>query len=430
MLSLYEPNNLVRSCLENVIPDTYWVRAELSEVRVSRGHCYLEFVQKSERGDGLLAKARGQVWANRWNIVRPYFERTTGRPLSPGMQVLVCVGVTFHELYGYSLNVVDIDPTFTLGDIARRRQDILKQLEQEGVLTMNKELPLPRLLQRVAVISSASAAGYGDFCNQLNGNQYGFGFSVSLFSAVMQGDRAESSIISALDSIAIRAKDFDVVVIIRGGGATSDLNCFDSYMLAMNIANFPLPIITGIGHERDDTVIDMVSHTRVKTPTAAAELLIGVVLDSAAHLQQLGVRFADRIRVLMEEEKRRMTLLSQKIPSLFSILKIKQENLMDQLLTKALVAARKNIADEKYSQNRFEERLSVSAKNYMTAQKHRLELLERSVDVADPVHVLQRGYSLTICNGHVVKSVGELNPGDKLTTRFADGKIESTVTEV
>lgn len=430
-VTLSELNSLVRRVLEIEMPETYWVKAEISTMQVAyNGHCYMELVQKDSTGGNFVAKARANVWKSTFQPLRTRFEMETGQKLSAGLNVLLEVSVSFHEQYGYALVVHNIDPTYTMGDMARRRKEILARLEADGVLDLNKELKIPMLPQRIAVISSATAAGYGDFCNQLNGNQYGFSFSVTLFSAVMQGDRAEQSIISALDSIAIRAKDFDVVVIIRGGGATSDLNCFDSYLLAMNIANFPLPVITGIGHERDDTVIDMVSHTRVKTPTAAAELLIGVVLDTASNLQQLGVRFADRIRSIMEEEKRRMTVLSQKIPSLFSILKIKQENLMDQLLIKALVAARKNIADEKYNQNRFEERLSVSAKNYMTAQKHRLELLERSVDVADPVHVLQRGYSLTICNGHVVKSVGELNPGDKLTTRFADGKIESTVTEV
>lgn len=430
-VSLLELNNIVRRLLEIEMPETYWVKAEISTMQVAyNGHCYMELVQKDSTGGNFVAKARANVWKSTFQPLRTRFEMETGQKLSAGLNVLLEVSVSFHEQYGYALVVHNIDPTYTMGDMARRRREILARLQADGVLELNKELKIPALPQRIAVISSATAAGYGDFCNQLNENQYGFKFSVTLFSAVMQGDRAEQSVISALDSIARRISDFDVVVIIRGGGATSDLNCFDSYMLAMNIANFPLPVITGIGHERDDTVIDVVAHTRVKTPTAAAELLIGVVLESAATLQQLGVRLAERVRGVMEDEKRRMTVLSQKIPSLFSILKIKQENLMDQLLIKALVVARKNIADEKYSQNRFEERLSVSVKNYMTAQKHRLELLERSVDVADPVHVLQRGYSLTICNGHVVKSVGELNPGDKLTTRFADGKIESTVTEV
>ena len=430
-VSLLELNNIVRRLLEIEMSDTYWVKAEISTMQVAyNGHCYMELVQKDDKGGNFVAKARANVWKSTFQPLRTRFEMETGQKLSAGLNVLLEVSVSFHEQYGYALVVHDIDPTYTMGDMARRRREILARLQADGVLELNKELKIPMLPQRIAVISSATAAGYGDFCNQLNENQYGFKFSVTLFSAVMQGDRAEQSVISALDSIARRISDFDVVVIIRGGGATSDLNCFDSYMLAMNIANFPLPVITGIGHERDDTVIDVVAHTRVKTPTAAAELLIGVLLDSAATLQQLGVRLAERVRGVMEDEKRRMTVLSQKIPSLFSILKIKQENLMDQLLIKALAAARKNITDAKYEQNRFEERLATAARNYMVVQKHRLELLERSIDVADPVHLLQRGYSLTLCNGHVVKSVGELNPGDKLTTRFADGKIESTVTEV
>ncbi len=430
-VSLLELNNIVRRLLEIEMPETYWVKAEISTMQVAyNGHCYMELVQKDSTGGNFVAKARANVWKSTFQPLRTRFEIETGQKLSAGLNVLLEVSVSFHEQYGYALVVHDIDPTYTMGDMARRRKEILARLEADGVLELNKELKIPMLPQRIAVISSATAAGYGDFCNQLNENQCGFKFSVTLFSAVMQGDRAEQSVISALDSIARRISDFDVVVIIRGGGATSDLNCFDSYMLAMNIANFPLPVITGIGHERDDTVIDVVAHTRVKTPTAAAELLIGVVLETAAHLQQLGVSFADRIRVLMEEEKRRMTVLSQKIPSLFSILKIKQENLMDQLLIKALAAARKNITDAKYEQNRFEERLATAARNYMVVQMHRLELLERSIDVADPVHLLQRGYSLTLCNGHVVKSVAQLKQGDRLTIRFADGTVDSTITEV
>ena len=430
-VSLLELNNIVRRLLEIEMSDTYWVKAEISTMQVAyNGHCYMELVQKDDKGGNFVAKARANVWKSTFQPLRTRFEIETGQKLSAGLNVLLEVSVSFHEQYGYALVVHDIDPTYTMGDMARRRREILARLQADGVLELNKELKIPMLPQRIAVISSATAAGYGDFCNQLNENQYGFKFSVTLFSAVMQGDRAEQSVISALDSIARRISDFDVVVIIRGGGATSDLNCFDSYMLAMNIANFPLPVITGIGHERDDTVIDVVAHTRVKTPTAAAELLIGVVLESAATLQQLGVRLAERVRGVMEDEKRRMTVLSQKIPSLFSILKIKQENLMDQLLIKALAAARKNITDAKYEQNRFEERLATAARNYMVVQKHRLELLERSIDVADPVHLLQRGYSLTLCNGHVVKSVALLKQGDRLTTRFADGTVDSTITEV
>ena len=269
-LTLYELNGLVRQTLELTLDEAYWVQAEVSELRVNR-HCYMELVQKEARGNGIMAKARAQVWANRWAFLKPMFENTTGQRLAAGMQVLVQVEVTFHELYGYSLNIIDIDPTYTLGDIARRRQEILQQLHREGIDQMNKELPLPRLMQRIAVISSASAAGYGDFCNQLTNNKRGLAFKTELFPAIMQGNDVESSIIKALNRIAERMDEWDVVVIIRGGGATSDLQGFDSLLLAENVAQFPLPIITGIGHERDDTVIDLASAPQRNHPSETAD---------------------------------------------------------------------------------------------------------------------------------------------------------------
>ena len=288
-LSLYDLNTLVRRSLEQCLPDEYWVQAELSEVRVhpATGHCYVEFVQKDPRSNNLVAKARGVIWSNVFHLLRPYFEESTGQMFTAGIKVLVQVTVSFHELYGYSLTVQDIDPTYTLGDMARRRREILAQLKADGVLTLNKELPMPVLPQRIAVISSASAAGYGDFCHQLEHNPRGYYFRVELFPSIMQGERTESSLLAALDRINQRLEYFDVVVIIRGGGATSDLSCFDTYLLAAACAQFPLPIITGIGHERDDTVLDTVAHTRVKTPTAAAECLIARMDEAAARLQPL-----------------------------------------------------------------------------------------------------------------------------------------------
>ena len=273
-ITLYELNELVKETLELGMPDTYWVQAELSEVRVNNGHCYVEFVQKDRRGSGLVAKARGNIWRNVFAILKPTFEQSTGQLFTAGIKVLVEVSISFHELYGYSLNVIDIDPSYTLGDMARKRQEILRQLQEEGVLELNKELDMPMLPRRIAVISSPTAAGYGDFSNQLMNNQGGFYFYTELFPAIMQGDGVEQSILQALDIIYSREDEFDVVVIIRGGGATSDLTGFDTYPLAAAVAQFPLPVITGIGHERDDTVLDMVSHTRVKTPTAAAEFLL------------------------------------------------------------------------------------------------------------------------------------------------------------
>lgn len=296
-LSLHELNGLVKRSVRTCLPDTYWVQAELSDVRSNySGHCYLEFVQKDASGNNLIAKARGTIWSNIFKMLKPYFEQETGQAFTSGIKVLVEVSVEFHELYGYSLTVLDIDPTYTVGDMERKRREILRQLEEEGVIDLNKELEMPMLPQRVAVISSATAAGYGDFCNQLVNNPRGYGFHTELFPAIMQGERVEETVIAALNAIYERMEAFDVVVIIRGGGATSDLSGFDTYELAANCAQFPLPIITGIGHERDDTVLDKVAHTRVKTPTAAAEYLIARMDKCADALDEMSARLTESVR--------------------------------------------------------------------------------------------------------------------------------------
>lgn len=319
-LSLYDLNALVRRSLEQCLPDEYWVQAELSDVRTnSTGHCYLEFIQKDSRSNNLIAKARGTIWANVYRLLKPYFEESTGQAFVSGIKVLVQVTVSFHELYGYSLTVQDIDPTYTLGDMARRRREILKQLEEEGVLTLNKELEMPVLPQRIAVVSSPTAAGYGDFCHQLKNNSRGFFFHTELFPALMQGDRVEESVLSALDAILNRQEDFDAVVIIRGGGATSDLSGFDTYLLAAACAQFPLPIITGIGHERDDTVLDSVAHTRVKTPTAAAEYLINCMDLVADELEVLISQLHESVRSRLTEEHRKLISYRNRIPDRKSV---------------------------------------------------------------------------------------------------------------
>ena len=313
-LSLYELNRLIRITLREGMPDTYWVQAELSEVRVAyNGHCYIELVQKAERGNTLLAKARGTIWANIYKMLKPYFENETGQAFTAGIKVLLQVSVEFHEQYGMSLTGHDIDPTYTLGDMARRRREILMQLEDEGVLTLNKELPMPVLPQRVAVISAASAAGYGDFCDQLVGNPYGFVFYPKLFPAVMQGDMAARSVVQSLGAIAEQAEEWDVVVIIRGGGASTDLSCFDDYNLASHCAQFLLPIVAGIGHTRDVSVVDMVVHTSVKTPTAAAEWLIERVAVQVDRVGELVLRLQRAVRGAVNGEKNRLSYYQQRL---------------------------------------------------------------------------------------------------------------------
>ncbi len=426
-LTLYELNNLVRSCIEQLLPETYWVKAELSEVRTSRGHCYLELVQKSQRGDSLIAKSRAQIWAGTWAMIQPYFERTTGQRLSAGMQVLLCVEATFHELYGYSLNVTDIDPTFTLGDIARRRQEILRQLERDGVLTMNKELPMPRLLQRIAVISSATAAGYGDFSRQLEDNRRRLHFHTRLFPAIMQGDGVERSIISALNEIAQNLDDWDAVVIIRGGGSTSDLSGFDTLALAENVAQFPLPIITGIGHERDDTVLDLISHTRVKTPTAAAEFLIQHQSQELDTVESLAERIVAATQRTLHDERIRQQHITAKLPSLFSIFRLREENRIQRLTSDTSAAIQRRITAQRHSLQITEQRLTSALTSSLVAATHRIQRIEDTLRTSNPAHILRLGYSITRIGGKAVTDATQLQSGDRITTTLHNGEVESVV---
>ena len=406
--SLLELNNRVKGVILNAFPETCWVRAEMSDVRTNAasGHCYLEFIEKNAITGQLVAKARGSIWAKTFRMLKPYFEMETGQIFASGLKVLVKVSIEFHELYGYSLTVLDIDPAYTLGDMIRKRMEIIRQLKEEGVFTLNKELPLPTLPKRIAVITSPTAAGYEDFLNQLANNKAGYPFYPKLFPALMQGERTEESVIAALDRVYRHADCFDVVVIIRGGGATSDLNSFDSYLLAANCAQFPLPIITGIGHERDDTVLDSVAHTRVKTPTAAAEFLIGCMNDAAEELEMLAGRLYGGIRELLAQEHRKLVSYRNRIPS----------------------AAYRYISDAKFALLTVRKDIVQAATSSLSRHHHRLELLQQRLTDVSPEKQLARGYSITLKNGRIVKNVSSLNEGDEITTRLYQGELISTVT--
>lgn len=425
-LTLFEINSLVRQTLELTLDDEYWVQAEIAELRVNR-HCYMELVQKEVQGGGIVAKARAQVWANRWAIIKPMFEQMTGQTLAAGMQVMLKVEVTFHEQYGYSLNVTDLDPTYTLGDIARHRQEILRQLAEEGIETMNKELPLPRLLQRIAVISSASAAGYGDFCNQLKDNQRGLAFETELFQAVMQGNEVENSVVAALNRIAERVDEWDVVVIIRGGGATSDLQGFDSLLLAENVAQFPLPIITGIGHERDDTVIDLIAHTRVKTPTAAAEFLIHHQEEELDALEDLSARLAEQVSQVLYDETTRLKLVANKIPLLFSTVKAREEMRLHRLSASLANSSVQYVEQAKGGVGMLEKQLVLYTSSLMQGERKRIELMENKLQSAHPDRILRLGFSITRIGGKAVKDANEVKAGDEIETTLASGTIRSIV---
>ena len=407
--SLFELNRMVRESIELSMPDEYWVEAELSECRESRGHCYMELIQKDELSATPVAKASAKCWANKWLAIRPYFERTTGQQLHAGMKVLLKVYPQFHEAYGFSWIVSDIDPTYTLGDMARKRQEIIQKLKAEGVFDLQKELQLPMFCQRIAVISSQTAAGYGDFCNQLADNPYGFQFETQLFPAIMQGEGVEQSIINALESIYNYQStvncQFDCVVIIRGGGATSDMSGFDTLALAENVANFPIPIITGIGHDRDESILDMVSHTRVKTPTAAAAFLIShlkEVLDIIDGSQELITRYAQQKLSILNSQ---FSIISESIPRLFSLVKTRQEAKIDSLWIK----------------------IPMLLERKLTGDTHRLQLIEERLKALDPTLLLARGYSITMHNGRAVHDASQLPPGAEIETRLAKGKITSVV---
>lgn len=426
-LSLFELNALVRKSVKLCLPDEYWVQAELSDVRTNySGHCYLEFVQKDPRGNALVAKARGMIWSNIYSMLKPYFERETGQAFTSGIKVLVKVTVDFHELYGYSLTVIDIDPAYTLGDMARRRKEIIRRLEEEGVLTLNKELEMPLLPQRVAVISSATAAGYGDFCNQLLNNADGLVFYPHLFAAVMQGDKVEASVIAALNAIYKEVDRWDVVVIIRGGGATSDLSGFDTYDLAANCAQFPLPIITGIGHERDDTVIDMVSHTRVKTPTAAAEFLINRMRETASDLERYITYFHQTIPERIAHSKERLEQWVARIPSRVQMRLQHERFRQERMAVRMNTAWQTRLLREEY-RLRLEQRLATAIDARLQRECHRLQLAQSQIEAASPELLLKRGYSLTLKDGKAVTDVSVLHPGDVLTTRVAKGEFKSKV---
>ena len=403
--TLRQLNLQVREAIEDALPDEYWVEAELSECRENSGHCYMELIEKDERNNTPVARASAKCWRQTWQMAKPYFERTTGQPLRAGMKVLLKVYAQFHEAYGFSWIVSDIDPTFTLGDMARKRQEIIQQLKEEGVFDLQRELSIPTFAKRIAVISAANAAGYGDFCRQLEENEYGFRFEVTLFPAIMQGEQVEQSVINALNSIYERIHDYDVVCILRGGGATADLSGFDTLALAENVAQFPLPIMTGIGHERDESILDMVSNTKVKTPTAAAAMLIDNLLRVLERLDDAGLRISNAVNQRINSQKIRIASMTSLIPTL----------------------ALRMVGDQRHRIETIGSRLPIAIERRLTTQRHLLESLSLKLEGFDPQLLLSRGYSITLHNGRAVRDPQQLKSGDEIETRLEKGNIKSIV---
>ena len=407
-LSLFELNSMVRSFVEGSAEDSYWVHGELLEGRAGYGgHFYGELVEKNELTGAIVAKARITIWARVYNMLALRFQTETGQSLRAGIKVLLKVKLSFSELYGYALNVIDIDGSYTLGDQAHRRQEILRRLEEDGIINDNKTLTLPTLLKRIAVVSSATAAGYGDFCRQLLENEWGLAFRVQLFPAVMQGQHVPESISAALMQIADEADQWDAVVVIRGGGATSDLSDYDSYPLATCVAQHPLPIIIGVGHDRDETVLDHVAHTSVKTPTAAAAFILEHQLEQLSLLHDLQQRIPLAASSKMQREEQRLALLRQRLPSMVA-LRLQREH---QRLERSSLL------------------LPISATRVVTQEKHRLELLSQRLESLNPELLLKRGYTITLLDGKIVTHASQLAPGQSIVTRLQDGDVTSIITQ-
>lgn len=471
-LTLSELNEQIKGALLNAFPGAVWVVAEVSELKENRsGHCYLELVEKE--GDNIVARSRATIWSYTYRMLKPYFETTTGQFFSQGIKVLVQATVEYHPAFGLSLNIKDIDPTYTVGDMALQRKEIIDRLQKEGVFDMNRELELPLVPQKIAVISSATAAGYQDFMDQLENNEFGFKFYTHLFEAYMQGAEAVHSIIQALELIFQDEDFFDAVVIIRGGGATADLSSFDNYELAINITQFPLPVITGIGHEKDDTIIDLVAHTRLKTPTAVAEFLINGMERFYSHLLEIENGVVNYARDVLETQQNKLERMVEGLSySVSGFIQQKQKSITragNQLQRSVSNYSYKKQDELSHIKHQIGTELSVwfvETKNHINRQrrvlkrvtgeavlkKHgelqhvqdllisetqrqlfkeheRLKLNENTIRLLNPENVLKRGFTLTLKDGKIIKSVNDVESGEELTTKFADGQVKSKITK-
>jgi exodeoxyribonuclease VII large subunit len=426
--ALSELNKIIRDCLDANLDPSYWVIAEISDLRINqKGHCYLELVEKNE--DDILAKARATIWSYAYRNLSAWFESLTGESLKPGMKILFNASVSFHEVFGLSLNIRDIDAGYTIGERSLKRQEIINRLKEDGVFDMNRELSLPLVPQRIAVISSPTAAGYEDFTAQLKNNDFGYGFSITLFRALMQGKEAESSIINALHSIFKHPEKYDMVALIRGGGAAADLECFDSYDVASHIAQFPLPVITGIGHEKDETITDLVANSKLKTPTAVAEFLITGVRKYEETILELFEFINDYSRTTLESENTKLELITGNLKhEAFSGFSELSNNL--SLLSKSLVYSIKNEVDKMKSRvAQAENLIRHESVNRIILEKEVLKRMETNLSLLDPRLVLKRGYTITRKNGKLVRSIKDAQKNEDITTELSDGIIESKVTD-
>jgi exodeoxyribonuclease VII large subunit len=450
--SLSDLQLIIRDSLYLALPDFYWVIAEISEIRENNsGHCYLELIEKQPEETNTRARIKAIVWSNRYRFIKSFFENITGDTLKEGQKILVKAKVEYHELYGLSLIISDIDPAFTMGDMALKRQIIIQRLEKEGVFTMNQELELPLTPQRIAVISSKNAAGYSDFINHLSENSFGYSFSTHLIDSTMQGNETEKSIIKALDIIAEHCDRFDVVVVIRGGGSQSDLSWFDNYNIAYHITQFPIPVITGIGHEKDMSVTDMVANISLKTPTAVADFLIDCMIRAENHLMEISSEIKNTSKSIISDNKARLEACGIKIAPLARIMLSRNRDMLSEKiieiintgkeynymagritseLESRLISTIKLLTSEKNrALERARDKLASATTILMKNNSVKLDGFASNLSILNPYNVLSRGYTITSINGKIMKLGNKLKPEDVIDTQFIDKTVKSKVLE-
>jgi exodeoxyribonuclease VII large subunit len=429
-ITLLSLNELIKSTLDSNLSPAYWVIAEISEFKDSiKGHAYLDLVEKTD--DRIMAKMRANIWAYTHQTLRWKFETVTGQSLKSGMKILALVNVQFHEIYGISLIIKDIDPNFTLGDRAKRKQEIIDRLHSEGLMTLNKQFELPKVPQKVAVISSVTAAGYGDFINQVEHNHYGYQVHWKLYQATMQGNDAPASVMNAIEAVEADMPDekFDLLVIIRGGGAQTDLDCFDDYELARTIANAALPVVTGIGHERDESVVDLVAHTQMKTPTAVAELILSGFRRFEEDMYLLLNRMERICRLTFQSEHQRLYDKTHLVKNLLASKLNEAGQRLDRLSHRVLLHSKHKVSVNRLHLQNTAISLRKIAISSVQREKQRLGQLEKITERLDPVYLLHRGYTKTEIDGQPINKV-EAEVGKQMVTYSWDKKIHSSITEV
>ncbi len=407
-ITLKQLQQQIKSAVEGALPLPVWIVAEVAELKVNySGHCYMELVEKSESKRGAnstpTAQARAVIWRSQWAMISPYFRQQTGSDLQAGMKIMARVMVSYHELYGLSLQILDIDPSYTLGEVERQKQLTISQLKADGVWDMNRELSMPYLVQRIAVVSSAAAAGYRDFMNELR--EGGYAFRCDLYDAVVQGNAAEESICAALEEVALKQELYDVVVVIRGGGSASDLSCFNSYRLCSYVAQFPLPVLTGIGHDKDTSVADMVAHTPLKTPTAVAAWLTDRMARIEGWLEDMSVQLKTLATAMTKREELRLERLSAEI--------------------KLQAATYCQRAEARLELMR--EQLFSLVERRLEREKSRLEVMQRSVEALSPKRIMELGFAVVRSGGKVLKRVGDAEAGAPIEVELADGTIKARI---